>query len=106
VRRGSGLAMGGTPPSVADEMAEWLATAGSSGLNVMLLYPPGAAAGFVRMRTMLRAAPDAVKRRRRRKRPLPDKGPCGLASLFLNRAAAFTLGALARLYTNGIFTSA
>jgi hypothetical protein len=67
---------------------------------------PVAAADFVRIRTMLRAASNAVKRRRRRKRPLPDKSPGCLASLFINRAAAFTLGALARLYTNSIFTSA
>jgi alkanesulfonate monooxygenase SsuD/methylene tetrahydromethanopterin reductase-like flavin-dependent oxidoreductase (luciferase family) len=37
----SGLAMVGTPTSVADQMEEWLTSEGSDGFNVMFPYLPG-----------------------------------------------------------------
>src|SRR5512138_380537 len=37
----SGLAMVGTPETIADEMEEWLATEGSDGFTVMFPYLPG-----------------------------------------------------------------
>jgi alkanesulfonate monooxygenase SsuD/methylene tetrahydromethanopterin reductase-like flavin-dependent oxidoreductase (luciferase family) len=37
----SGLAMVGTPASVADQMEEWLTSEGSDGFNVMFPYLPG-----------------------------------------------------------------
>jgi len=37
----SGLAMVGTPKTIADEMEEWLATEGSDGFTVMFPYLPG-----------------------------------------------------------------
>ncbi len=37
----SGLAMVGTPQTIADEMQEWLATEGSDGFTVMFPYLPG-----------------------------------------------------------------
>jgi FMN-dependent oxidoreductase (nitrilotriacetate monooxygenase family) len=37
----SGLAMVGTPKSVADQMEEWLTSEGSDGFNVMFPYLPG-----------------------------------------------------------------
>jgi FMN-dependent oxidoreductase (nitrilotriacetate monooxygenase family) len=37
----AGLAMVGTPATIADEMEEWLATEGSDGLTVMFPYLPG-----------------------------------------------------------------
>jgi hypothetical protein len=63
----------------------------------------GAPGYFVRIRMMLRPRRKPVKRRRKRKPPLPIKNAGCLAGLFTNRAAGFQRkGALARLYTNGI----
>jgi hypothetical protein len=50
------------------------------------------AVDLVRIQTMLRAAPNAVKRRQRRKHRLPNKSSSCLASLFINRATVFTQG--------------
>jgi alkanesulfonate monooxygenase len=43
----SGLAFVGTPKTIADEMEEWLASAGSDGFNVMFPYLPGGLDDFV-----------------------------------------------------------
>lgn len=43
----SGLAMVGTPVSIADEMEEWLETEGSDGFTVMFPYLPGGLDDFV-----------------------------------------------------------
>jgi len=43
----SGLAMVGTPQTIADEMAEWLETRGSDGFTVMFPYLPGGLDDFV-----------------------------------------------------------
>jgi alkanesulfonate monooxygenase len=43
----SGLAMVGTPQSIADEMEEWLETEGSDGFTVMFPYLPGGLQDFV-----------------------------------------------------------
>ena len=43
----SGLAMVGTPKSIADEMQEWLETEGSDGFTVMFPYLPGGLDDFV-----------------------------------------------------------
>src|SRR5271167_3328542 len=43
----SGLAMVGTPATVADEMEEWLASEGSDGFTVMFPYLPGGLDDFV-----------------------------------------------------------
>src|SRR2546422_880536 len=43
----SGLAMVGTPETIADEMEEWLATEGSDGFTVMFSYLPGGLDDFV-----------------------------------------------------------
>src|SRR5689334_15941982 len=43
----SGLAMVGTPQSIADEMQEWLETRGSDGFTVMFPYLPGGLDDFV-----------------------------------------------------------
>ena len=43
----SGLAMVGTPKTIADEMEEWLATEGSDGFTVMFPYLPGGLDDFV-----------------------------------------------------------
>ena len=43
----SGLAMIGTPQSIADEMEEWLETQGSDGFTVMFPYLPGGLDDFV-----------------------------------------------------------
>ena len=43
----SGLAMVGTPKTIADEMEEWLVTEGSDGFNVMFPYLPGGLDDFV-----------------------------------------------------------
>jgi FMN-dependent oxidoreductase (nitrilotriacetate monooxygenase family) len=43
----SGLAMVGTPKTIADEMEEWLFTEGSDGFTVMFPYLPGALDDFV-----------------------------------------------------------
>jgi alkanesulfonate monooxygenase len=43
----SGLAMVGTPQSIADEMQEWLETNGSDGFTVMFPYLPGGLDDFV-----------------------------------------------------------
>jgi FMN-dependent oxidoreductase (nitrilotriacetate monooxygenase family) len=43
----SGLAMVGTPKTVADEMQEWLETEGSDGFTVMFPYLPGGLDDFV-----------------------------------------------------------
>jgi FMN-dependent oxidoreductase (nitrilotriacetate monooxygenase family) len=43
----AGLAMVGTPESIADEMEEWLATGGSDGFNVMFPYLPAGLDDFV-----------------------------------------------------------
>jgi alkanesulfonate monooxygenase SsuD/methylene tetrahydromethanopterin reductase-like flavin-dependent oxidoreductase (luciferase family) len=43
----SGLAMVGTPASIADEMEEWLETEGSDGFTVMFPYLPGGLDDFV-----------------------------------------------------------
>jgi alkanesulfonate monooxygenase len=43
----SGLAMVGTPVTIADEMEEWLATEGSDGFTVMFPYLPGGLDDFV-----------------------------------------------------------
>jgi alkanesulfonate monooxygenase len=42
----SGLAMIGTPQSIADEMEEWLETQGSDGFTVMFPYLPGGLGDF------------------------------------------------------------
>jgi FMN-dependent oxidoreductase (nitrilotriacetate monooxygenase family) len=42
-----GLAMVGTPASIADTMQEWLETGGSDGFNVMFPYLPGGLDDFV-----------------------------------------------------------
>src|SRR5579864_9395059 len=43
----SGLAMVGTPASIADEMEEWLETGGSDGFIIMFPYLPGGLDDFV-----------------------------------------------------------
>src|SRR5216683_2131074 len=43
----SGLAMVGTPKTIADEMEEWLLTEGSDGFTVMFPYLPGGLDDFV-----------------------------------------------------------
>jgi alkanesulfonate monooxygenase len=43
----SGLAMVGTPETIADEMEEWLGTEGSDGFTVMFPYLPGGLDDFV-----------------------------------------------------------
>jgi len=43
----SGLAMVGTPKTIADEMEEWLETEGSDGFTVMFPYLPGGLEDFV-----------------------------------------------------------
>jgi alkanesulfonate monooxygenase len=43
----SGLAMIGTPQSIADEMEEWFETQGSDGFTVMFPYLPGGLGDFV-----------------------------------------------------------
>jgi len=43
----SGLAMVGTPQTIADEMAEWVETRGSDGFTVMFPYLPGGLDDFV-----------------------------------------------------------
>ncbi len=43
----SGLAMVGTPKTVADEMEEWLASEGSDGFTIMFPYLPGGLDDFV-----------------------------------------------------------
>ncbi len=43
----SGLAMVGTPTTIADEMQEWLETRGSDGFTVMFPYLPGGLDDFV-----------------------------------------------------------
>src|ERR1700719_3232247 len=43
----SGLAMVGTPQTIADEMEEWLLTEGSDGFTVMFPYLPGGLEDFV-----------------------------------------------------------
>jgi len=43
----SGLAFVGTPATIADQMAEWLARDGSDGFNVMFPYLPGGLDDFV-----------------------------------------------------------
>jgi alkanesulfonate monooxygenase len=43
----SGLAMVGTPATIADDMEEWLATEGSDGFTVMFPYLPGGLDDFV-----------------------------------------------------------
>ena len=42
-----GLAMVGTPASIADEMQEWLESEGSDGFTIMFPYPPGGLDDFV-----------------------------------------------------------
>jgi alkanesulfonate monooxygenase SsuD/methylene tetrahydromethanopterin reductase-like flavin-dependent oxidoreductase (luciferase family) len=42
----SGLAMVGTPATIADEMEEWLETEGSDGFTVMFPYLPGGLEDF------------------------------------------------------------
>jgi alkanesulfonate monooxygenase len=44
----SGLAMVGTPNTIADEMQEWLETEGSDGFTVMFPYLPGGLDDFVK----------------------------------------------------------
>src|SRR6185312_2933990 len=44
----SGLAMVGTPATIADEMEEWLASEGSDGFTVMFPYLPGGLDDFVK----------------------------------------------------------
>jgi alkanesulfonate monooxygenase len=43
----SGLAMVGTPTTIADEMEEWLMTEGSDGFTIQFLYLPGGLDDFV-----------------------------------------------------------
>lgn len=43
----AGLALVGTPATIADEMEEWLETEGSDGFNVMFPYLPGGLDDFV-----------------------------------------------------------
>ena len=43
----SGLAMVGTPKTIADEMQEWLETEGSDGFTIMFPYLPGGLDDFV-----------------------------------------------------------
>jgi alkanesulfonate monooxygenase SsuD/methylene tetrahydromethanopterin reductase-like flavin-dependent oxidoreductase (luciferase family) len=43
----SGLAMVGTPKSIADEMEEWLVTEASDGFTIMFPYLPGGLDDFV-----------------------------------------------------------
>jgi alkanesulfonate monooxygenase len=43
----SGLAMVGTPRTIADEMEEWVATEGSDGFTIMFPYLPGGLDDFV-----------------------------------------------------------
>src|SRR5262249_44048328 len=43
----SGLAMVGTPATIADEMEEWLASGGCDGFTVMFPYLPGGLDDFV-----------------------------------------------------------
>jgi FMN-dependent oxidoreductase (nitrilotriacetate monooxygenase family) len=53
----SGLAMVGTPKTIADEMEEWLTTEGSDGFTVMFPYLPGGLDDFVD-----RVAPELQRR--------------------------------------------
>jgi FMN-dependent oxidoreductase (nitrilotriacetate monooxygenase family) len=53
----SGLALVGTPKSIADEMEEWLATEGSDGFTIMFPYLPGGLDDFVE-----RAVPELQRR--------------------------------------------
>jgi alkanesulfonate monooxygenase SsuD/methylene tetrahydromethanopterin reductase-like flavin-dependent oxidoreductase (luciferase family) len=43
----SGLAMVGTPATIADEMEQWLTTEGSDGFTIMFSYLPGGLDDFV-----------------------------------------------------------
>src|SRR5262249_26547183 len=43
----SGLAMVGTPQTIADEMEEWLSSEGSDGFTIMFPYLPGGLDDFV-----------------------------------------------------------
>src|SRR5262249_27033561 len=43
----SGLAMVGTPQTIADEMEQWLTTEGSDGFTIMFPYLPGGLDDFV-----------------------------------------------------------
>jgi alkanesulfonate monooxygenase SsuD/methylene tetrahydromethanopterin reductase-like flavin-dependent oxidoreductase (luciferase family) len=43
----SGLAMVGTPATIADEMQQWLEERGSDGFNIMFPYMPGGLDDFV-----------------------------------------------------------
>ena len=43
----SGLAMVGTPKTIADEMEEWLASEASDGFTIMFPYLPGGLDDFV-----------------------------------------------------------
>jgi FMN-dependent oxidoreductase (nitrilotriacetate monooxygenase family) len=45
----SGLAMVGTPATIADEMEEWLETEGSDGFTIMFPYLPGGLDDFVNL---------------------------------------------------------
>jgi alkanesulfonate monooxygenase len=53
----SGLALVGTPKTIADEMEEWLATEGSDGFTIMFPYLPGGLDDFVQ-----RVVPEVQRR--------------------------------------------
>jgi FMN-dependent oxidoreductase (nitrilotriacetate monooxygenase family) len=53
----SGLALVGTPKTIADEMEEWLTTEGSDGFTIMFPYLPGGLDDFVE-----RAVPELQRR--------------------------------------------
>jgi len=53
----AGLAMVGTPATIADQMEEWLLSEGSDGFNVMFPYLPGGLDDFVD-----RAVPELQRR--------------------------------------------
>jgi len=59
----SGLAMVGTPQSIADEMEEWLETQGSDGFTVMFPLPAGRTGRFCRQSRSRIAATRVVQAR-------------------------------------------
>ena len=65
----SGLAMIGTPKTIADEMEEWLVTEGSDGFTVQFPYLPGGLDDFVDARGAGIAAARHLPPRIRRQDP-------------------------------------
>ena len=84
----SGLAIVGTPKTIADEMEEWLATEGSDGFTVMFPYLPGGLDDFVDARgagiAAARPVPARVRRQdaARESRPAAAREPVFLTAAF------------------------